>query len=79
MRHFNVTEDRRCVDLHRFIAVALWCAEDLFSETANEIMDDLRSGLVEQIILMTDGYNVCLEALKSKFGDDVDHAMLVKL
>ncbi len=59
--------------------VPSWRVGDRSSETAIELMDDLRARLACRVQLTTDGLKAYLEAVEGAFGGDVDYAMLVKL
>lgn len=49
------------------------------SDSAIELMDDLRDRLTNRVQLTTDGHKAYLEAVEGAFGADVDYAQLVKL
>ncbi len=49
------------------------------ADVALDLMDDLRSRLVNRVQLTTDGHAAYLEAVEGAFGGDVDYAQLVKL
>jgi IS1 family transposase len=49
------------------------------SDSAIELMDDLRDRLANRVQLTTDGHKAYLEAVEGAFGADVDYAQLVKL
>ncbi len=53
-----------------------WRVGDRSSETAIELMDDLRARLACRVQLTTDGLKAYLEAVEGAFGGDVDYAML---
>ncbi len=59
--------------------VPSWRVGDRSSETAIELMDDLRARLACRVQLTTDGLKAYLEAVEGAFGGDVDYAMPVKL
>ena len=52
---------------------------DRGSDSAIELMDDLRERLSNRVQLTTDGHRAYLEAVEGAFGGDVDYAQLVKL
>ena len=52
---------------------------DRSSESAINLMDDLRGRLANRVQLTTDGHRAYLEAVEGAFGADVDYAQLVKL
>ena len=52
---------------------------DRSGATAIEFMDDLRSRLANRVQLTMDGHKAYLEAVEGAFGEDVDHAQLIKL
>jgi IS1 family transposase len=52
---------------------------DRSGQTAIELMDDLRSRLVNRVQLSTDGHRAYLEAVEGAFGADVDYAQIVKM
>ena len=51
---------------------------DRSGETAIELMDDLRSRLVNRVQLSTDGLKSYLEAVEGAFGGDIDYAQVIK-
>ena len=51
---------------------------DRSGETALELMDDLRSRLVNRVQLTTDGHKAYLDAVEGAFGGDVDYAQIIK-
>jgi|HubBroStandDraft_3_1064219.scaffolds.fasta_scaffold31464_1 IS1 family transposase len=51
---------------------------DRTGETAIELMDDLRSRLVNRVQLSTDGLKSYLEAVEGAFGGDIDYAQVFK-
>lgn len=52
---------------------------DRSGQAAIELMDDLRSRLVNRVQLSTDGHRAYLEAVEGTFGADVDYAQVVKM
>jgi IS1 family transposase len=52
---------------------------DRGSDSAIELMDDLRARLANKVQLTTDGHKAYLEAVEGAFGGDVDYAQLIKL
>ncbi|MBS0614590.1 MAG: DDE-type integrase/transposase/recombinase, partial [Proteobacteria bacterium] len=52
---------------------------DRSGESAIELMDDLRSRLVNRVQLTTDGHSAYLDAVEGAFGGDVDYAQLIKV
>lgn len=52
---------------------------DRSGQAAIELMDDLRSRIVNRVQLSTDGHRAYLEAVESAFGGDVDYAQVVKM
>lgn len=52
---------------------------DRGSDTAIELMDDLRSRLANRVQLSTDGHRAYLEAVEGAFGADIDYGQIVKL
>lgn len=56
-----------------------WMVGGRGAETANYFIDDLATRLANPVQLTTDGHRVCLDAVAGAFGNNVDHAMLVKL
>lgn len=56
-----------------------WEMGDRSSETAIELMDDVRARLANRVQLTTDGLKAYLEAVEGAFGGDIDYAMLIKL
>ena len=52
---------------------------DRSGEAAIELMDDLRSRLVNRVQLTTDGHRAYLDAVEGAFGGDIDYAQLIKL
>jgi len=59
--------------------IASWRIGDRSSETAIDLMDDLRRRLKYRVQLTTDGHKAYLEAVEGAFGGDVDYAQLIKL
>ena len=59
--------------------VPSWIVGDRSSETAIELMDDLRPRLANRVQLTSDGHKAYLEAVEGAFGGDVDYAQLVKI
>jgi IS1 family transposase len=51
---------------------------DRSGQSAIELMDDLRSRLVNRVQLTTDGHKVYLDAVEGAFGGDVDYAQIIK-
>ncbi len=51
---------------------------DRSGETAIELMDDLRSRLVNRVQLSTDGLKSYLEAVEGAFRGDIDYAQVIK-
>jgi IS1 family transposase len=49
------------------------------AEFARILVDDLRRRLANRVQLTTDGHGPYLRAVEQVFGDDIDHAMLVKI
>jgi IS1 family transposase len=49
------------------------------SDSAIELMDDLRKRIDNRVQLTTDGHKAYLEAVEGAFGSDVDYGMLVKV
>lgn len=52
---------------------------DRGSDTAIELMDDLRSRLANRVQLSTDGHRAYLEAVEGAFGAEIDYGQIVKL
>lgn len=52
---------------------------DRSGQSAMELLDDLRFRLTSRVQLTTDGHKAYLEAIEGAFGEDVDHAQLIKL
>jgi IS1 family transposase len=52
---------------------------DRGSDSAIDLMDDLRSRLVNRVQLSTDGHRAYLEAVEGAFGADIDYGQIVKL
>ena len=52
---------------------------DRSGQAAIELMDDLRSRLVNRVQLSTDGHRAYLEAVEGAFGADVDYAQVIKM
>ena len=52
---------------------------DRSGQAAIELMDDLRSRLVNRVQLSTDGHRAYLEAVEGAFGGDVDYAQIIKM
>ena len=51
---------------------------DRSGQAAIELMDDLRSRLVNRVQLTTDGLRSYLEAVEGAFGGDIDYAQVIK-
>ncbi len=51
---------------------------DRSGQAAIELMDDLRSRLVDRVQITTDGHRAYLEAVEGAFGGDVDYAQVIK-
>lgn len=51
---------------------------DRSGQSAIELMDDLRSRLVNRVQLTTDGHRAYLDAVEGAFGGDVDYAQVIK-
>lgn len=52
---------------------------DRGSDTAIELMDDLRGRLANRVQLSTDGHHAYLEVVEGAFGADIDYGQIVKL
>ena len=52
---------------------------DRSGQAAIELMDDLRSRLVNRVQISTDGHRAYLEAVEGAFGGDVDYAQVIKM
>ena len=52
---------------------------DRSGSAAIDLMDDLRSRLVDRVQISTDGHRAYLEAVEGAFGGDVDYAQVIKL
>lgn len=52
---------------------------DRSGQSAIELMDDLRSRMVDRVQLTTDGHRAYLDAVEGAFGGDVDYAQLIKV
>jgi IS1 family transposase len=59
--------------------IVSWFCGDRSSQSAINLMDDLRDRLANRVQLTTDGHKAYLEAVDGAFGGDVDYAMPVKL
>lgn len=65
-----------CADMKLVIS---YTVGDRTSETAIDLMDDLRRRLENRVQLTTDGHKAYFEAVEGAFGGDVDYAQLIKL
>jgi IS1 family transposase len=52
---------------------------DRSGATAIDMLDDLRSRLVNRVQLSSDGHSAYLEAVEGAFGGDVDYAQVIKI
>jgi hypothetical protein len=43
------------------------------------LQDAVKSWIANRVQLTTDGFKICLEAVESAFGEDIDYAMLQKI
>jgi IS1 family transposase len=59
--------------------IVSWLVGGRDSNYAIELMDDLRSRLVNRVQLTTDGHKAYLEGVEGAFGGDIDYGMLIKM